>query len=54
MYVAGEYDCGDEEIGQYMIYWSKTKAGISRFINDCIFSLSLENSTWYEFVIRLN
>jgi ribosomal-protein-alanine N-acetyltransferase len=48
-----EYGC-DEETGQYMIYWPKTKEGISMFINDCIFSMSLENPTGYEFVIRLN
>ena len=36
-----------------MIHWPKTKEEIREFINDCIFSMSLENPTWYEFVIRL-
>ena len=48
-----EYGC-DEETGQYMVYWLKSKEQIRMFINDCIFSMSLENPTWYEFVIRLN
>ena len=48
-----EYGC-DEETGQYMIYWPKTKEEIREFIKDCIFSMSLENPTGYEFVIRLN
>ena len=48
-----EYGC-DEETGQYMIYWAKTREQIRMFINDCIFSLNLENPTWYEFVIGLN
>jgi [ribosomal protein S5]-alanine N-acetyltransferase len=47
-----EYGC-DEEAGQYMIYWPKTKEEIRTFINDCISSMSLESPTWYEFVIRL-
>lgn len=47
-----EYGC-DEEIGQYMIYWPKTEIGIREFINDCIFSMSIENPKWYEFSIRL-
>ena len=24
------------------------------FVNECIYSMSLESPTWYEFVIRLN
>ena len=48
-----EYGC-DEETGEYMIYWPKTKEEIRAFINDCISSMSLESPTWYEFVIRLN
>ena len=44
----------DEETGQYMIYWPKTKEEIRAFINDCISSMSLESPTWYEFVLRLN
>jgi ribosomal-protein-alanine N-acetyltransferase len=48
-----EYGC-DEETGQYMIYWPKSKEEIRTFINDCMVSMSLESPTWYEFVIRLN
>lgn len=47
-----EYGC-DEETGQYMIYWPKTKEEIRAFINDCISSMSLESPTRYEFVVRL-
>ena len=48
-----EYGC-DEETGQYMIYWPKTKEEIRMFINDCICSMNSESPTWYEFTIRLN
>lgn len=43
----------DEETGQYMIYWPKTKEEIREFIDNCIYSMSLESPTWYEFAIRL-
>ncbi|WP_160686930.1 GNAT family N-acetyltransferase [Clostridium sp. C2-6-12] len=47
-----EYGC-DEEVGQYMIYWPKTKQEIREFISTCTFSMSSENPMWYEFAMRL-
>ncbi|MFW2488023.1 GNAT family N-acetyltransferase [Clostridium chromiireducens] len=47
-----EYGC-DEETGEYMIHWPKTREEIREFISDCALSMSLENPTWYEFVTRL-
>lgn len=47
-----EYGC-DEETGQYMIYWPKTKEEIRAFINDCISSMILESPARYEFAVRL-
>lgn len=47
-----EYGC-DEEVGKYMTYWPKTKEEIREFIDECIFYMSLESPTWYEYAIRL-
>ena len=47
-----QYGC-DEETGQYMIYWPKTKEQIKVFINNCITSMDSECPTWYEFVMQL-
>ncbi|MBU3130137.1 GNAT family N-acetyltransferase [Clostridium tagluense] len=47
-----EYGC-DEEIGQYMIYWPKTKDHIKEFIDKCVASINSDKTTWYEFVMQL-
>lgn len=47
-----EYGC-DEETGEYMIYWPKTKQQVEEFINNCIFSMNADNPDWFEFVIQL-
>ncbi len=47
-----QYGC-DEETGQYMIYWPKSKEQIKVFINDCITSMGSEYPTWYEYVMQL-
>jgi ribosomal-protein-alanine N-acetyltransferase len=47
-----QYGC-DEETGQYMIHWPKTKAQIKTFINDCIASMISEYPAKYEFVMQL-
>lgn len=47
-----QYGC-DEETGQYMIHWPKTKDQIKAFINDSITSMDLECPTWYEFIMQL-
>ncbi len=44
-----EYGC-DEETGQYMIYWPKTKEQIKEFIE---FSMKSEPITRYEYVMQL-
>ena len=47
-----EYGC-DEETGQYMLYWPKTKEEIKKFIDGCITSNDSDEITWYEFVMQL-
>lgn len=47
-----DYGC-DEETGEYMIHWPKTKEEIREFIKERISSMSLEKPVCYEFVIRL-
>lgn len=47
-----EYGC-DEETGQFMIHWPKSKEQIKEFIDTCVASMSIDNITWYEFVIIL-
>jgi ribosomal-protein-alanine N-acetyltransferase len=47
-----EYGC-DEETGQYMIYWPKTKEQIKEFIDKCVATINSDKATWYEFVIQL-
>lgn len=47
-----EYGC-DEETGQYMTYWPKTKEQIKEFIDECVSSINSDKTTWYEFVMQL-
>lgn len=47
-----EYGC-DEETGQFMIYWPKSREQIKEFIDECIASISSDKITWYEFVMQL-
>ncbi|MDF2801892.1 MAG: acetyltransferase [Anaerocolumna sp.] len=47
-----EYGC-DEETGQYMIYWPKTKEQINEFIDTCIKAKDSDPISWYEFAIQL-
>jgi ribosomal-protein-alanine N-acetyltransferase len=47
-----QYGC-DEETGQYMIHWPKTKAQIKTFINDSTASMISECPAKYEFVMQL-
>lgn len=47
-----EYGC-DEETGQYMIYWPKTREQIRGFIDDCVTAANSHKATWYEFVMQL-
>jgi ribosomal-protein-alanine N-acetyltransferase len=47
-----EYGC-DEETGQFMIHWPKTKEQVAIFIEDCMTAIHSEKPTWYEYVIQL-
>ena len=47
-----EYGC-DEETGQYMLHWPKTREQIKEYIEYCIDSMDYKNPRWYEFVMQL-
>lgn len=47
-----EYGC-DEETGQFMIHWPKTKEQVATFIEDCVRAINSDHPTWYEFVMQL-
>jgi ribosomal-protein-alanine N-acetyltransferase len=47
-----EYGC-DEETGQYMIHWPKTKEQVKAFIKDCTTSMDSECPIWYVFAMQL-
>ena len=47
-----QYGC-DEETGQYMVHWPKTKMQIKSFINDSIISMGSDYPSKYEFVMQL-
>ncbi len=48
-----EYGC-DEETGQFMIHWPKSKEEIASFIEACVTAVNSEKPTWYEYVMQLN
>lgn len=43
----------DEETGQYLLHWPKTKEQIKTFIDDCIVAMKSDNIAWYEYVMQL-
>ncbi len=47
-----EYGC-DEETGQYMLHWPKTKEQLKEYIEYCVDSMSYLKPRWYEFVLQL-
>lgn len=47
-----EYGC-DEETGQYMLYWPKTKEQVDKFIDTCIDRMRSTEFLWHEYVMEL-
>jgi len=47
-----EYGC-DEETGQFMLHWPRTREQVDTFIDNCIEKMSSNELTWYEYVLVL-
>lgn len=46
----------DEEVGQYMLHWPKTKEQVEKFIDNCIDKMNvaeLSELIWYEYVMEI-
>ena len=48
------YEYGsDEDTGQYMLFWPKSREQVEKFIDNCISKMSSDELIWYENVIQL-